>query len=75
VSKLLEDVIAETLRISPSAVTDALAFNGIPQWDSLAHVELMVALESTYGVTVDEDQMVDLMTVADIRSYLRQHGH
>lgn len=67
----LEEVIAGTLHISPAKVTDALAFNGIPEWDSLAHMDLMLALETAYGVSIDEDLMIGLTSVGAIRRFLR----
>ena len=69
-STSLEEVIATTLHISPSKVTDSLAFNSIPEWDSLAHVDLMLALEAMYGVVIDEDRMVELTSVGVIRKFL-----
>jgi citrate synthase len=69
----LEEVIAGAFRISPARVTDALAFNAIPEWDSLAHMELMLALEAAYGVSIDEDQMIELTSVGAIRRFLN-HG-
>jgi acyl carrier protein len=71
VSKPIEEVIATAFRISPSAVTDGLAFNAIPEWDSLAHVDLMLTLEATYGVSIDEDRMVELTSVRAIREFLQ----
>lgn len=70
----LEEVIAGTFRISPTRVTDALAFNGIPEWDSLAHMDLMLALESAYGVSIDEDLMIELTSVGAIRRFLKDGG-
>ncbi|HEV7365957.1 MAG TPA: acyl carrier protein [Gemmatimonadales bacterium] len=70
-SKPIEAVIAETFRISPAAVLDTLAFNAIPEWDSLAHMDLMLALEAAYGVTIDEDRMLELTSVRAIREFLR----
>ena len=69
-AKPLEEVIAGALRISPTKVTDALAFNAIPEWDSLAHMELMLALESAYGVSIDEDRMIELISVGAIRQFV-----
>ena len=69
-AKPLEEVIAGALRISPTKVTDALAFNAIPEWDSLAHMELMLALESAYGVSIDEDRMIELISVGVIRQFV-----
>ena len=70
----LEEVMAEALRVSPSAVTDTLAVNAIPQWDSLAHVELMIALERAYGVSIDENRMLELVSVRAIRDFLAHAG-
>jgi citrate synthase len=73
-TKALEEVIAGTLRINSAKVTDALAFNAIPEWDSLAHMELMLALEAAYGVSIDEDRMIELISVGAIRSFLNDGG-
>ena len=69
-AKPLEEVIAGALRVSPAKVTDTLAFNAIPEWDSLAHMELMLALESAYGVSIDEDRMIELISVGAIRQFV-----
>jgi acyl carrier protein len=66
--KPLSDLIAEQLRIPAARVRDDLSFGGIPEWDSLNHVNLMTALEKEYGVTIDEDLMVELIDVRAIRS-------
>ncbi len=66
----VEQVVAATLGISSGAVTDALEFNSIPEWDSLNHVNLMLALESAYGVEIDEDRMIELTNVRAIRDFV-----
>jgi len=68
--KPIVQVIAEQLRVPEARVHDELAFGAIPEWDSLNHVNLMVALETEYGVTVDEDHMVELTTVRAIRTFI-----
>lgn len=70
-TKALEEVIAGTFRIGPTKVTDALAFNAIPEWDSLGHMDLMLALEAAYGVSIDEERMIELTSVAAIRMFLK----
>ena len=73
-SNALEDVVAGALRINRRDVTDTLAFNSIPEWDSLAHVNLMLALEAAYHVEIDEDRMVQLLDVGAIRAFV-SNGH
>jgi citrate synthase len=74
----LEQLIATTLKIPTAQVTDALAFDDIPEWDSLSHVNLMLALESAYKTSIDEDHMVELTSVKAIRQFIedetRQRG-
>ena len=68
--KPVVQVIAEQLRVPEARIRDELAYGAIPEWDSLNHVNLMVALEAEYGVTVDEDRMVELTTVRAIRTFV-----
>lgn len=66
----LEELIARTLQIREDQVTDDLAFNAIPEWDSMNHVSLMLALESAYGAEIDEDLMVEMVSVKAIRDFV-----
>ena len=70
----LEQLIASVLSIPAEQITDELAFDSIPEWDSLNHVNLMLALESGYGVEIDEDTMVELANVAAIRLFVGRNG-
>ena len=63
-------LIASVLGIPPERVTDGLAFQSIPEWDSLRHVDLILALEAECGVVVEPEQMVQLTTVESIRRQL-----
>ena len=70
----LEEVVAKVFRIPAASVTDDLEFNGIPEWDSLNHFNLMLELEQVYGAAIGEDEMVELTTVRAIREFLVRHA-
>jgi citrate synthase len=70
----LEALVAQHLKIPVDQVTDDTGMMTCAEWDSLAHVDLMLALEQRYGVTVDHDQILDLVDVAAIRAFLAQHA-
>ena len=42
---IVSGIVATTLGIPRDVVTDDLSFSEIPEWDSLNHVNLMLALE------------------------------
>lgn len=67
--RTLTAVIAEALGLPEDRITDDLAFQAVPEWDSLAHVTLILALESHLDLEIDGDQMVQLINVAAIRRF------
>lgn len=65
---------AQVLGIDPATVTDDLRYNTIPQWDSIAHMSVVAALEEAFGVMIDMDDVIDMSSVAKAREILRKHG-
>ncbi len=43
-------------------------------WDSVKHVELVVALEERFGCMFDPEEVPDLTSLAAIEEILRRHG-
>jgi citrate synthase len=66
----LKAVIAENLRIPVTEVSETLEYSTVRQWDSLAHVSLILGLESTFGVTIDDDLVVELTSYRAIRDFI-----
>lgn len=73
VSLELNTVVANALRLDVSAVNDDLGFGKTPEWDSLNHVTLMIALESEFNVTISDDDVVELTDLCAIRNFIRSH--
>jgi len=67
-------LVATTLGIPVERVTDELAFSEVAEWDSLNHVNLMLALEAALQTEIDEDLMVELTTVKAIREFAAQRS-
>ena len=53
----------------PDAANDTLA-----GWDSLQHLELMLAIEMEFGVRVSSEAMPALLSLEAIEDYLREQG-
>lgn len=61
------------LGIPNELVSDELAYNTIPQWDSVAHMGLVAELENTFGVMFDTDDIIDMSSVARAREILQKY--
>ena len=66
----VRDVIVETLACDAAQVTPEARLAEDLGVDSLASVELVMALEEATGVTIDDSVLPELKTVADIMKYL-----
>lgn len=69
----LEQVFANALGIELVTVNDALAYNSIPQWDSVAHMGLIAQLEDAYGMLLDTDDIIDMSSVSKAREILAKY--
>ncbi|MGR6832888.1 acyl carrier protein [Aliivibrio wodanis] len=61
-----KELIANILGVSLDVVQDELAVGDIPEWDSLAHMRIIAALESDLGVVLDIEQTLEIEDVEDI---------
>ena len=70
----LKNVIATTFNVAPEIIKDELKYRDIPQWDSLAHMKLVAALEEAFDVMFETEQVLDMSSFAKAREILSQ-GH
>ena len=63
-------VAAEVFDIGPSVVTKDSSPDSIEEWDSMAHVRLIVALEKEFEITISPDDAVDFETVGMISAWV-----
>ena len=63
-------LIAQQLKLVPESLSDDIAYGDTTNWDSLTHIDLMLAIESAYGVEIDADQMLELTTIGAIRQFV-----
>lgn len=68
----VRDVIVETLGCEADQVTEQAALEELGA-DSLASVELVMALEEATGISIDDADVANLKTVGDIMNYLKSH--
>ncbi|WP_067217196.1 acyl carrier protein [Marinomonas gallaica] len=64
---------ATSLNIEASQVVDALEYNTIPQWDSVAHMVLVAALEKEFDVMLDMDDIIEMSSVKIAKDILAKH--
>ena len=69
----VRDIIVETLACEPEQVKPETSLTADLAADSLAIVELVMALEEATGISIADEDAAKLKTVGDIIAYLDAH--
>ena len=71
----VRDIIVETLSCDADKVLPEARLAEDLEADSLAAVELAMALEEATGVSIDDDSLAQMKVVGDIMNYLKDHSN
>jgi acyl carrier protein len=61
-------IMAEVLRLPVERIGADAAIGTVPNWDSTAHMRMMIALEDEFGIELDESRMIEMTSFARIRA-------
>jgi acyl carrier protein len=70
----LRRLVADVFDLDAAAVTAATSVDTVPGWDSLKHLNLVIALESEFGVSFAPEEIPELLSVEIIALTLREKG-
>lgn len=51
-----------------------LTYRGVEQWDSVAHMQLVLEIENAFDIMLDTDDVIDLSSFDKAREIVRKHG-
>lgn len=69
----LRNIFAEALGIDVSQVNDELAYNSIPEWDSIAHMALIAEIDDQFDTMLDTEDVLDMSTFAKAKEILAKY--
>ncbi len=67
-------VMAVAFNVPAGQIPDNAVIGEFSPWDSVGHMQLMLELESVFGVSIPSDVMFELLSLADIEAYLKENG-
>lgn len=68
----LDHTIREGLGLPESTDVPSIAYGETAEWDSVAHMQMVAALEAAYGIMIDTDDVIAMSDYAQIRRILSQ---
>lgn len=70
----MREIVASILGVSPNEIQESSSPRDFAQWDSAAHIEIMLSVEAEYGVRFTPEEMLEGLSVAALEEVLRQKG-
>lgn len=74
VSKKVVEIIGKQLELEPDKIKPEASFTEDLKADSLAVVELVLALEEAFGLEISDEDTEKIRTVKDAISYIQAHA-
>ncbi len=68
----LKSVIAGVLSVPEKSITEESSKDNVPGWDSLKHMNLILALEEKFGVTIPDEEAANLTSYPLIRLVIQE---
>lgn len=65
---------AESFDIEIQDVNEKLEYNSIPEWDSIGHMTLIAALEETFDISIETDDVIDFSSFELGKKILDKYG-
>lgn len=70
----IKKVMGEIFGLAPGEIPDHATMEELEGWDSLNHMELMLAIEIEYGVRISTTLMLELVSLDSIQDFLKSQG-
>lgn len=70
----LNRILASVFNVPVEKITEEASMDTVPQWDSVNHLKLVLALEDSFQISFTEEETVELISYPLIQTILKDHG-
>ena len=67
-------MLADVFQIELSASIEDLTQDEVEEWDSFNHLRLVSELEDTFEISIDDEDIPDMLSLQQVKDLLQRHG-
>ena len=71
---LLKNTVARVLGVSADDINDDSSMDNLHEWDPVKHLNLVLAIEEVFGVSMTEEQSLEMLSFPLIKIVLSEHN-
>jgi len=70
----LISILTDIFQTDFSKIPENENFQNLSTWDSMTYMLLIVRIEEDYNINLNEDEVVDMLTIDSIKKILKAHN-
>ena len=70
----LKSCFVESFDLGPEADPAGLEYHGIQAWDSVGHMQLIVAIENRFDIMIETQDILDMSDFGQAVAIVRKYG-
>lgn len=70
----IEEIIGKVFNVDPEELDESSSRSSIKGWDSMGHLNLILALEDEFKVSIAIADAIEIKSVENIKYVLRNYG-
>lgn len=70
----IKSVLSNVLGVSPDDISEDSSMDTLEKWDSLKHLNVVLALEEEFKIFFEDEESVIITSYPLIREILKEHG-
>ncbi len=71
-NETLLTLVSDCLELRRSEITKHTSIHNCDKWDSLRQMRIILKLEETFNIEIDEEEAMELTSVQEIQDYLNE---
>lgn len=69
-----KEAFIKSMDLSPDVVNEDLTYQGVENWDSVGHMNLIAELEDTFEIMLETDDIIDFSSYVKGMEILQKYG-
>jgi acyl carrier protein len=70
----LKEAFTKALGVQPTARFEDLKYRVLPEWDSIAHMQLVMEIENAFDIMLATEDVIDLSSYLKAKEILTKYG-
>ena len=69
----VNDILIDVLKVQKEKIAEDLTMDDVDNWDSLTHMNLIVAIEDEFGIEMSGDDIAEMISFNAIKTLVTKY--